>query len=182
MLDIVEAAFHSSPSEWLFFRELRVGTGTRNGSLQRLDAFALNSLPHTAMKRVCYEIKTSRADFLCELRNPLKRRIGLRYSNEFYFVTPARLVGPTEVPAECGLIEAGQATPSQWRELFPRHTGFFSYDVDAQAYCMITIPAPWRETPGPTWQFAAAMVRNQRYALEGKPLSRRVQQRLAFDG
>jgi len=181
MLDIVEAAFHISPSEWLFFRELRVGTGTRNGSLQRLDAFALNSLPHTAMKRVCYEIKTSRADFLCELRNPLKRRIGLRYSNEFCFVTPARLVEHAEVPAECGLIEAGLATPSQWRELFPRHTGFFSYDADAQTYCMITIPAPWRETPGPTWQLLAAMVRNQRYALEGKPLPRSAQQRLSFD-
>ena len=104
MLDVVEAAFHSSPSEWLFFRELRVGTGTRNDSLQRLDAFALNSLPHTAMKRVCYEIKTSRADFLCELRNPLKRRIGLRYSNEFYFVTPARLAcrGPGRMRAHRG--------------------------------------------------------------------------------
>jgi hypothetical protein len=33
------------------------------------------------------EVKTSRADFLCELKQPWKRRIGLRYSNEFYFVT-----------------------------------------------------------------------------------------------
>ena len=40
------------------------------------------------MKRVCYEVKTSRADFLSELKQPLKRRIGMRYSNEFYFVTP----------------------------------------------------------------------------------------------
>ena len=111
------------------------------------------------MKRVCYEIKTSRADFLCELRNPLKRRIGLRYSNEFCFVTPARLVQSAEVPAECGLIEAGPAMPSQWR------------------------PAPWRETPGPTWQLLAAMVRNQRYALQGKLSQQRsAQQRLSFDG
>ena len=180
MLNIVEAALHSAP-EWIFFRELRVGTGHRNGSLQRLDAFALNSLPHTAMKRVCYEVKTSRSDFLCELRNPLKRRIGLRYSNEFYFVTPCRLVEHSEIPAECGLIEAGTATPAQWRELFPRHSGFFSYDADTQTYCMITIPAPWRETPGPTWQLAAAMVRNQRRALEGKPAPRSEQQRLSFD-
>lgn len=40
------------------------------------------------MKRVCYEVKISRADFLSELKQPIKRRIGLRYSNEFYFVTP----------------------------------------------------------------------------------------------
>jgi hypothetical protein len=36
MLDIVERALHGSRSEWLFLRELRVGTGFRDGSLQRL--------------------------------------------------------------------------------------------------------------------------------------------------
>jgi hypothetical protein len=40
------------------------------------------------MKRVCHEVKTSRGDFLSELKHPIKRRIGMRYSNEFYFVTP----------------------------------------------------------------------------------------------
>jgi hypothetical protein len=55
---------HAYRSEWLFFRELRVGTGRRNGNVQRLDAFALNSLPHTGMERVCYEVKTARSDFL----------------------------------------------------------------------------------------------------------------------
>ena len=65
LLEIVERSRHASRSEWLFFRELRVGTGgRRNGNAQRLDAFALNSLPHTGMKRVCYEVKASRSDFL----------------------------------------------------------------------------------------------------------------------
>jgi hypothetical protein len=41
LLDIVERSMHASRSEWLFFRELRVGTGRRNGNVQRLDAFAL---------------------------------------------------------------------------------------------------------------------------------------------
>ena len=49
--------------EWLFLRELRLGTGHRNNFAQRLDAFALNCLPHLAMKRVCYEVKTSRGGF-----------------------------------------------------------------------------------------------------------------------
>jgi hypothetical protein len=84
LIEVVERAIHASPSEWLFFRELRVGTGRQNDGAQRLDAFALNTLPHTAMKRVCYEVKTSRGDFLSELKRPLKRRIGMRYSNEFY--------------------------------------------------------------------------------------------------
>ena len=178
LIDIVERALHASPAEWLFFRELRVGTGRQNGGAQRLDAFALNTLPHTAMKRVCYEVKTSRGDFLAELKHPLKRRIGMRYSNEFYFVTPATLVTPAEVPAECGLIEAGFATVAEWKQLRSRHAGFFSYDPDARAYCIIIIPAPWRDTPGPTWQLVAAMLRNQRRRFSEEPPPRPTQERL----
>lgn len=180
MLDAVEAVFHSSRSEWLFLRELRVGTGRRNNNLQRVDAFALNCLPHTGMKRICYEVKASRADFLTELRNPLKRRIGMRYSNEFYFVTPAGLVDVTEIPAECGLVETGQASPDEWRLLMKRHAGFFHYDLDSRRYCMITVPAPWRESPGPTWQLVAAMMRHQRRQLEEAPPAAPEQIRIAF--
>jgi hypothetical protein len=180
LLDIVERSMHGSRGEWLFFRELRVGTGRRNGNAQRLDGFALNSLPHTAMKRVCYEVKTSRADFLAELKRPLKRRIGMRYSNEFYFVTPARLVDLAEIPAECGLVEAGVATPDEWKRLIVRQAGFFHFDADTRCYCMITVPAPWRDTPGPTWQLVAAMLRHQRRELEQRPPAPPAQQRLMF--
>ena len=89
LVEIVERALHPSTSEWLFLRELRVGMGRQNGGAQRLDAFALNTLPHMAMKRVCYEVKTSRGDFLSELKHPIKRSIGMGYSNELYIVTPA---------------------------------------------------------------------------------------------
>ena len=180
LLDTVERVFHASKSEWLFLRELRVGTGRRNNNLQRVDAFALNSLPHTAMKRVCYEAKVSRADFLGELKQPLKRRMGMRYSNEFYFVTPAGLVNAAEVPVDCGLIEAGRATPDEWRLLIKRHAGFFHYDPALRMYCMITVPAPWRETPGPTWQLVAAMMRHQRRQLEEAPPAPPDQAKLAF--
>ena len=180
LIEIVERAMHSSPAEWLFFRELRVGTGRQNGGAQRLDGFALNTLPHTAMKRVCYEVKTSRGDFLAELKQPLKRRIGMRYSNEFYFVTPAGLVKTEEVPAHCGLIEAGHATAAAWRVLFGRHAGFFNFDPERAAYCMITVPAPWRDTPGPTWQLVAGMLRNQRQQFSGSPPPRPVQERLTL--
>jgi len=148
LLDILEHCLHAARSEWLFFRELRVGTGRRNRNVQRLDAFALNSLPHTAMKRICYEVKTSRADFLAELKHPLKRRIGMRYSNEFYFVTPGEMVDIREIPVECGLVEAGLAKPAEWRRLVQRQAGFFSFDAETRRYCMLTVPAPWRETPG----------------------------------
>ena len=180
LLDILERAVHASKSEWLFLRELRVGTGRRNNSAQRLDAFALNCFPHLAMKRVCYEVKSSRADYLCEMKNPLKRRMGMRYSNEFYFVTPARMLDLCEVPAECGLIEAGNATFEEWKQLMKRHAGFFYYDSDRGDYCMITVPALWRDTPGPTWELVAAMLRNQRKDFEDRPPMQRFQQKLDF--
>src|SRR3954449_10410367 len=81
MLDVLEIALHCQKTEWLFLRELRIGTGHRHHELQRLDAFALNCLPHLGMKRVCYEVKASRADYFGEVKNPLKRRIGMRFSN-----------------------------------------------------------------------------------------------------
>jgi hypothetical protein len=178
LIGIVERAMHASPAEWLFFRELRAGTGRRNGSAQRIDAFALNTLPHTAMKRVCYEVKTSHADFLFELKHPLKRRIGMRYSNEFYFVTPADLVRLCEIPEECGLVEAGYATAAEFKRLITRHAGFFHYNPDCSAYCILTVPAPWRDTPGPTWQFLAAMLRHQRRQWTEAPPPRPTQERL----
>jgi hypothetical protein len=78
------------------------------------------------------------------MKHPLKRRIGMRYSNEFYFVMPAGLVSPAEIPAECGLVEAGQATYAEWKDLISRSAGFFNYDPERRAYCMITVPALWR--------------------------------------
>ena len=175
MLDIVQACLHARSSEWIFLRELRVGTGSQRGlsqrgSAQRLDAFALNCLAHTAMKRVCYEVKTSRADFLCEMNQPLKRRCGLRYSNEFYFVTPAELLHLSEVPIECGLIEIGTL----------RDDRFAYFDATRGAYCRVTVPAPWRETPGPTWQLVAGMLRNQQNLFQGKAAKQPNQQRLPF--
>ncbi len=178
LLDILEACLHARPSEWIFLRELRLGTGTRNNFAQRLDGFALNCLPHLAMKRVCYEVKTSRADFLCELRQPFKRRIGLRYSNEFYFVTPPGLLDSSEIPVECGLIEAGLVLGDSWRTLSEKHAGFFHFDARSSGFCIISLPAPWRDTPGPTWQFAAAMLRNQSRQWKERPPAPPKQQRL----
>ena len=180
LLDVVQAYIHAKLSEWIFLRELRVGTGFRNGAAQRLDAFALNCFAHTSMKRVCYEVKTSRADFLCEMKQPLKRRIGLRYSNEFYFVAPAGLLSTFEIPTECGLVEVGLFAEEDRQSVFAPTGGFIHFDVDHQAYCRITVPAPWRETPGPTWQFVAGMLRNQQKSFRNAPVKQPNQQRLPF--
>ncbi len=180
LLNALESSLHASKSEWLFLRELRVGTGHRNHNAQRLDAFALNCLPHLAMKRVCYELKASRSDFLSEMKQPFKRRIGMRYSNEFYFVVPGGLLAPSEIPVDCGLVEIGVASFPEWKQLIRRRAGLFHYNPANATYCMVTVPAPWRDTPGPTWQFVAAMLRNQRRQFEERPPVPPSQQRLEF--
>jgi hypothetical protein len=134
------------------------------------------------MRRICYEIKISRADFKAEMKNPLKKKVGMRYSNEFYFVTPGGLLTVEEIPVECGLVEIGQARFDEWKILIKREAGFFCYDADLLRYCMVTVPACWRETPGPTWQFAAAMLRNQRRELEERPPAPPKQQKIQFEG
>jgi hypothetical protein len=101
--------------------------------------------------------------------------------NEFYFVTPAALVTPAEIPAECGLIEAGFATVEKWRQLIGRHAGYFNYDPATRTYCMIAIPAPWRDTPGPAWQIVAAMLWRQRRQFSESPPPRPVQERLVLE-
>ncbi len=178
LLDVLERALHAGRSEWLFFRELRVGTGLRNSSAQRLDAFALNCFPHTGMKRVCYEIKISRADFLSELKRPLKRRIGMRFSNEFYFVTPKGLLQTSEIPSDCGLIEIGFFSDEERKTVANSEGLFFWFDPACNTYCIVTAPACWRDTPGPTWQFLAAALRNQRKEFEEKPPLPAKQQKL----
>ena len=183
ILTILETALHSNASEWMFLRELRAGTGRGKHSLQRLDAFALNCYPHRGMKRICYEIKMSRADFRNELKNPLKRRIGMRFSNEFYFVTPAGLLKPEEIPADSGLIEVGaSADPEDWKKTLKKQAGFFHFNAETRDYCVLTVPAPWRETPGPTWELLASMMRNQRRELEESPPPVPAQQKIAFEG
>lgn len=180
LLNVVEACLHRSTSEWIFLRELRVGTGFHGNAAQRLDAFALNCLPHTSMRRVCYEVKISRADFLCELKQPLKRRTGLRYSNEFYFVTPAGLLNTSELPIECGLIEVGTFAEEERSIAHAQSGALVHFEPNHGTYCRVTVPASWRDTPGPTWQFLAGMLRNQQKAFQGRSAKPPNQQRLPF--
>lgn len=180
LLDVVERCLHRSTSERIFLRELRVGTGFHGNAAQRLDGYALNCLPHTSMRRVCYEVKTSRADFLCEMKQPLKRRIGLRYSNEFYFVVPAGLLNTSEIPIECGLVEIGPFTDQYRQSAFRPLGSLIRFDVNHSTWCRVTVPAPWRDTPGPTWQFVAGMLRNQQKSFRGAPTKQANQQCLPF--
>lgn len=135
--------------EWAFFAELRIGTGYGKDAEQRLDAWAMNLWPSSSFRRVTYEIKISRGDFLRELREPLKRRAGLLVSNEFYFAAPKGLITVDSLPPECGLVE-----------------------VDGAHTARVVRSAPWRDTSPASWRFVASLVRRvQALEANGVPLA-----------
>lgn len=117
----------------VFIPQFRIGTGYGKNNEQRLDAWSMELTDK--MVRRAFEVKVSRADLLTELKNPRKRARALLVSNEFYFVTPPGLMTADELPLECGLLEV----------------------KDGAIRCVE--PAPWRDTPAPTWKFVAAIVR-----------------------
>lgn len=69
----------------------------------RMDAWALTK-SWTRTLATAYEIKISRSDFVADD----KWQLYLPYCNEFYFVTPSKLVAPEELPTEVGLLWASR--------------------------------------------------------------------------
>lgn len=126
---------HLPPNRWAFFPELIV-RDTMGREERRLDVWAISFWPSDQYCRACYEVKVSRGDWLQELRNPKKRRLGLLMSNEFWLATPRGLVKPEELPPEFGLLE-----------------------VDREGRCHVVKQAPWRETLPPTWAMVSAVAR-----------------------
>jgi len=136
---ILNALRHKYPKDQhAFFEELRIGGGFGKDSEQRFDAWAICYYPSKRNVTTCFEVKVSVSDFKVEIRNPKKRRAGLRLSNEFYFVTPEGLLEITDIPVECGLIE-----------------------VTELGNLKVVIPAPYRDIEPPTWMFMASVCRRE---------------------
>lgn len=85
-------------SKDVFVAQCRTGPA-HGGSLQVMDAWAMRR-SYSKPCAWCYEIKVSRSDFLRD-----EKWMGyLDYCNQFYFVTPPKLVAPEEVPECAGLL------------------------------------------------------------------------------
>lgn len=154
VLDILEAHFsipqgrgrRKRPSPWAFLRELRIGTGrvgrnkqqreTRPHTIkQRIDAWTYNTWP-SQREAISFEVKTSRQDFLNEIRRPEKRLAAQSVSNRFYFVSCEGVVRSVmEIPEDCG-----------WMEI-----------VDG--LLILRKEAPWRELPTIPLYFFTSIVR-----------------------
>jgi len=111
---------HPAERGWLFFHELRMGTGYNHYVEKRIDAWAINAWPSvcaiqhtkTRKKRIrapylrrAFEIKINQSDVLKELRDPDKRWMAYAISHEFYFVAPKGLIDPQLLSNGDGLME-----------------------------------------------------------------------------
>jgi len=142
LLDELEK-FHSQDG-WIFFAELRFGTGYYSEhSDQRVDAWAIHTWPSFRGQgkvlapnvRRAFEIKVNGGDVLNELRNPDKRWVAYSISHEFYFVAPKGLINKKLLTKDDGLIE--------WNGESMR----------------ITKGPRVREAMPPRWNFVAALAR-----------------------
>lgn len=93
---------HPSP-EWANFVELRAGTGYKNKG--QFDFMTFQTWPSKGFRRIIYEIKVSRGDFVKELNNLEKRLPAEQIAHECWFAMPVGLVKPDEVPEGWGLVE-----------------------------------------------------------------------------
>lgn len=132
----IQAALREQYSRdgWVYFHELRLGTGFRESAMGYIDGYAMNCWGDC--ETIAFEIKISRSDFKSEMKNPSKRRTAMAFSNYFFFVTPAGLLFPEEIPVDCGLIEL-------------RDDGNLRAKVSAVA----------RERIRPTWGFVRSLAR-----------------------
>lgn len=90
--------------EDVFVPECKTGpTTTANAQYLRMDAWTMK----TSWAHPCataYEIKVSRSDFIQDNKWPGY----LPYCNQFYFVTPWKMVSPGELGSQAGLIWVSQ--------------------------------------------------------------------------
>lgn len=119
-------------NEWALFFEFAVSTG----GASRIDAFAVNLFQSNHFRRIAYEIKVSRSDFLREIKQKDKRRKALLYSNQFYFITPPGLLRAGEIPIETGLVE-----------------------VRPDLSLHVVVAAPQRDSLPPNWNLFASLAR-----------------------
>lgn len=88
------------------FKEL--GVENERGQYKRIDLYTINSFRSKKFYAKAFEIKVSRADFKNDFKKENKQDMAIVYSNEFYYVTPPKLVSKEEVPDLAGLIEVNE--------------------------------------------------------------------------
>jgi hypothetical protein len=99
--ELLDAVSRRYPRDrgWIVIHEIEISRS------RRLDCLALNIYPSNGFLRIGFEVKTNRADWLRELRDPEKSAPARRWVHDFYVVAPIGLVPLKELPIGWGLLE-----------------------------------------------------------------------------
>ena len=88
--------------EWAFFTHVPCGTGSNAN--RYADGVALNTWPSRGFEIIGFEVKSSRSDFLSEIKNPAKSHEIQKYCDRWYMVTMPDIVREGELPKTWGLM------------------------------------------------------------------------------
>lgn len=124
---------------WITIREVRCGTGYRYQNQRSFDYMAISSLEGNSVRG--YEVKASRADFLKDIKDPVKQKALRCFANFFYYVAPEGIIKKEELPSWAGLIELIYREGKYWLEE--------------------TVVPPLQANFPPTWSFVAECIRNK---------------------
>lgn len=126
--EIVEA-LAASFGDCIFATELAFCQGAR-----RCDLWTISANSSAGFKARAYEVKISRADFRRD--TAIKQREARLFSDQFFYVAPAGIIKPDEVPDWAGLIE-----------------------YDGGEFRTV-VSAPYRDKDAPTWELVVSLIRN----------------------
>lgn len=104
------------------------------GGARRCDFWTISPNSSAGFKARAYEVKVSRADFKRD--SHAKQREARLYSDMFYYVTPAGLILPDELPDWAGLIDY----------------------QDGRLKTVVN--APYRDKDAPSWELVVSLIRN----------------------
>ncbi len=128
--DVMRALKKRWGKDWIMAEQVRL----RGYQDSIVDVLAIRNTGKAQVR--IFEIKTSRSDFLAELKNPYKRLNAIELANEFMFVAPVGMIDPKELPEGCGLVEI--------------HKGGKAF---------VTIESPFSMSEHPSWRLVVAIVK-----------------------
>lgn len=98
-------ARHKETARWAVFDEVRNKTGYDRGPARYCDTVAISLWPSDGLEIHGYEIKTSRADFLNEIRDPDKSEPFRRHLDRWWVVVSSQKVAAApDMPDDWGLL------------------------------------------------------------------------------
>lgn len=126
--EIIDALIAVSDDK-IWATELALLSGGR-----RVDFWTLEPAASRGFRASAHEVKVSRADFFRDTDE--KQEAALKFSDRFWYVTPAGMVVKAEIPAWAGLME--------W---------------DGKIFA-VKKKAPMRQKSEPDWEFVVSLIRN----------------------